>query len=222
MSHTHTVTQYRFPQANNIKQHPLQYFCQNSTYQYVPRTYSGKIVPTRYLLWVKSTYYVCTSTYTFKFNSHFISGTITLAAITSLLPTLVRRFAGRILPILSLLDCQAAQARLATSKLPQPRVDLIDVAVTPAIPWINVLGVEFRILQHCNDLFQLTCSPPVGNIKYSMYWVGTWYEMVCTRYILVCTSCVLVCTSTLFVCTAIKPVCTCIPGHACTRQVQMV
>ena len=25
---------------------------------------------------------------------------------------------------------------------------------------INVLGVEFRILQHCNDLFQLSSSPP--------------------------------------------------------------
>ncbi len=32
----------------------------------------------------------------------------------------------------SLLDCQAAQAWLATSKLPQPRVNLIDVAATPA------------------------------------------------------------------------------------------
>jgi hypothetical protein len=51
----------------------------------------------------------------------------------SLLPTLVQRFAGRIVPILSLLDCQAAQARLAKSKLPQPSVDLIDIAVTPAI-----------------------------------------------------------------------------------------
>jgi hypothetical protein len=64
---------------------------------------------------------------------HFQSGTIALATLTSLLPTLVRRFAGSILPIGSLLDCQAAQAWLATSKLPQPRVNLIDVAATPAI-----------------------------------------------------------------------------------------
>ncbi len=28
---------------------------------------------------------------------------------------------------------------------------------------INVLGLEFRILQHCNDLFQLSCSLPMGN-----------------------------------------------------------
>ncbi len=35
---------------------------------------------------------------------------------------------------------------------------------------INVLGVKFRVLQHCNDLFQLSCSPPVGNtINYWMY-----------------------------------------------------
>jgi hypothetical protein len=54
---------------------------------------------------------------------------IILAAITSLLPTLVGRFA---LPIQSLLDCQATQARLATSIHPQPRVDLVDVTATPA------------------------------------------------------------------------------------------
>ncbi len=99
--------------------------------------YLRKIVRTRYVLGVKSTYYVCTSTYSYKSNSHFISGTITLAVFTSLPSTLVLRFADRILPILSLLDCQAAKARLATSKvdskLPQPRVDYIDVAATPAI-----------------------------------------------------------------------------------------
>ncbi len=70
-----------------------------------------------------------------QLTSHFLLGTITSTPerVTSLLPTLVQRFAGSILPIQSLLDCQAAQARLATSKLPQPRVDLIDVAATPAI-----------------------------------------------------------------------------------------
>ena len=61
------------------------------------------------------------------------SGTITLATLTSLLPTLVRRFAGSILPLRSLLDCQVAYARLATSKLPQPSVNLIDVAASPSI-----------------------------------------------------------------------------------------
>ena len=98
--HIHvTHAEYRFPQAYDIKQHLLHYFCKHSTYQYVPRTYSGKIVRTRYILGVNSTYYVCTSTYSYNSNSHFISSTITLAAVTSLLPTLVRRFAGRILPI---------------------------------------------------------------------------------------------------------------------------
>ncbi len=47
-----------------------------------------KLVRTRYVLGVKSTYFVCTSTYSYKSNPHFISGTITLAAVTSLLPTL--------------------------------------------------------------------------------------------------------------------------------------
>ncbi len=64
---------------------------------------------------------------------YFQSGTITLVILRSLLLTLVRRFAGRILPIRSLLDCQVSQARLATPKLPHPRVNLIDVAAAPSI-----------------------------------------------------------------------------------------
>ena len=40
---------------------------------------------------------------------------------------------------------------------------------------INVLGVELRILQHLNDLFQLSCSPPVEK-KPS--------NLACTRYVL--------------------------------------
>ena len=35
-----THTQYWFPQAQDIKQPPLQCFCKHSTYQYVPRMYS--------------------------------------------------------------------------------------------------------------------------------------------------------------------------------------
>jgi hypothetical protein len=48
--------------------------------------------------------YWCILTH-FQLTLHFLSGTIT-ATLTSLLPTLVRRFAGSILPIQSLLDCQ--------------------------------------------------------------------------------------------------------------------
>ncbi len=112
-----------------------------------------KIVRTRYVLGVKSTCYVCTSTtYSYKSNSHFISGTITLAAVTSLLPTRVRRFAGRILPIRSLLDWKAAKARLCHVQTATATCDLIDIAATPAIlcccvcttrreTWILVLAV---------------------------------------------------------------------------------
>jgi hypothetical protein len=63
---------------------------------------------------------------------HFQSGRIIIATAVGLFPTLVRYFAGSILPLSTLLDCQATQARLATPKLPQPRVNLIDVAA-PAI-----------------------------------------------------------------------------------------
>ena len=64
---------------------------------------------------------------------HFLSGRSIIATATSLLLTLVLCSAGSILPLSSLLDCQATQARLATPKLPQPRVNLIDVAAAPAI-----------------------------------------------------------------------------------------
>jgi hypothetical protein len=80
----------------------------------------------------------------------FQSGTITIiATLTSLLPTLVRRFAGRILSMRSLLDCQATQARLVTPKHPQPRVNLIDVAATPSIlrSYVCATCRETRILQ---------------------------------------------------------------------------
>ena len=64
---------------------------------------------------------------------HFKSGAICLAMPTSLSWTLVPVNAGRLLPVFSVFNWQTTQARLATSKLPQPRVNLIDIAATPAI-----------------------------------------------------------------------------------------
>ncbi len=65
-----------------------EYFCKHSTYQYVSSTYSGKIVRTRYVLGVNSMYYVCTSTtYSYKSNSHFISGTTAGAVLSNSLPS---------------------------------------------------------------------------------------------------------------------------------------
>jgi hypothetical protein len=61
-----THAEYYFPQAYHVKQHPLQYFCKHSTYQYVPSTYSGKKVRTRYrkcILLQTSTYQYILSTY---------------------------------------------------------------------------------------------------------------------------------------------------------------
>ncbi len=46
---------------------------------------------------------------------------------------LVWRFAGSILLVWSLLDYQATQTSLASCKLPQPLVDLIEVAAAPSI-----------------------------------------------------------------------------------------
>ena len=133
--HIHvTYTQYRFPQAYYTKKHVVQYFCRYSTYLCVPSMYSRKIVRTWYVLLVQSTYLiVLVHTHTnhthtsFPIRNHRPCNPYGSPSDT------VRRFAGSILPIGSLLDCQAAQAWLATSKLPQPRVNLIDVAATPAI-----------------------------------------------------------------------------------------
>jgi hypothetical protein len=74
---------------------------------------------------------VCTGdvqvhTYAVHTHTSFQSGKIAFATLTSLLLTLVLCFAGSNLPLCSLLDCQATQARLATSKdskLPQPLVN---------------------------------------------------------------------------------------------------
>ncbi len=73
MSRTLSIISHRArAQAYYIKQQPLQYFCRHSTYQFVPHTYYKKIVRTRNILGVKSLYFVCTSTYSYKSNSHFI------------------------------------------------------------------------------------------------------------------------------------------------------
>ena len=76
----------------------------------------------------------CTYIHTwFTTTLHFESGSIRLATPTSLQSTLVSFIAGSVLPVSSLLDCQTTQAWLASPKLPQPRVDLIDIAAVPSI-----------------------------------------------------------------------------------------
>ncbi len=95
-------------------------------------TRTGYFVCTRFILVPGLYQYIHAQ---IKLTLHFQSGTITLATLTSLLLTLVWRFAGRILPIWNLLDCHnlsgrlaAANVRLATPKLPLPSVNLRDVA----------------------------------------------------------------------------------------------
>ena len=64
---------------------------------------------------------------------HFESGLICLVTQKSLLSMRVPFIAGSVLPLCSLLDSQTTQAWLAEPKLPQPLVDLIDIAAAPAI-----------------------------------------------------------------------------------------
>ena len=99
-------TQLHFPQAKVTIVSSLHLSATLSTYQYI---------------------LVCTGdvqvhTYAVHTHTSFQSGTIAFATLMSLLHTLVQCFAGSNLPLCSLLDCQATQARLATSKLPRPLV----------------------------------------------------------------------------------------------------
>ncbi len=64
---------------------------------------------------------------------HFKSGLIRLATPASFPTTLEVSLACSFLPLSSLLDCQTTQAGLAAPKLPQPWVDLIDIAAPPSV-----------------------------------------------------------------------------------------
>ncbi len=84
--------------------------------------------------------YILVYTYTHFFTTtiHLESSSILLAASTSLLSTLVPCIAGSFISPCCLLDIQSTQAWLAAPKLPQPRVDLIHIAVAPAINRLRV------------------------------------------------------------------------------------
>jgi hypothetical protein len=87
---------------------------------------------------------------------YFESGLVRLATPTgicsTLLPSRYLPLSG--LPYCSLLDCQPSQAGPSAPKLPQPRVDLIDIAAQPSVHpngkpetlcWLNrwgIVGVE--------------------------------------------------------------------------------
>ncbi len=79
---------------------------------------------------------------------HLQSGLIRLAPPTSLHCTLVPFIPVSLPPFFSLLNWQTTQAWLATPKLPQPQVNLIDIAATPAVHrcWVSTAHWETRIL----------------------------------------------------------------------------
>jgi hypothetical protein len=97
-------------------------------------------------------------TYTYKYmlvhthtkvttTFHFKSGLNCLATPASFPTTLELSLAWSFLPLSSLLDCQTTQAGLAAPKLPQPRVDFIDLAAptTPA-SWGFIVGLFHQTL----------------------------------------------------------------------------
>ncbi len=85
------------------------------------RTYSYILVYTR------------TLTCSYYNTVYFESGWIRLAMTYCRCYTLVPCIAHSILPFCGLFDCQASQAGLAAPKLPQPRVDLINIAAPPSV-----------------------------------------------------------------------------------------
>ena len=64
---------------------------------------------------------------------HFESFVFRLAPPTSLNSTLLTCMPVSLHPFFSCLNRQTTQAWLTTPKLPQPRVNLIDIAATPAV-----------------------------------------------------------------------------------------
>ena len=79
---------------------------------------------------------VYTPIYSYKKASttfHFESGLIRLALPASFPSTLEPFIARSFLPVSSLLDCQTTQAGLAAPKLPQPGVNLVDIAAPPSV-----------------------------------------------------------------------------------------
>ena len=78
--------------------------------------------------------YTRTYSYILSYNTmNLESGWSRLAMTYCLCCTLVLCIAHSILPFWGLLDGQASQAGLAKPKLPQPRVDLIDIAAPPSV-----------------------------------------------------------------------------------------
>ncbi len=89
------------------------------------RTYSYILVHTR------------TYSYILSYNNMYLESGWSRLAMTYCLfrvcRTLVQCITHSILPFWGLFDGQASQAGLATPKVPQPRVDLIDIAAPPSI-----------------------------------------------------------------------------------------
>ncbi len=69
----------------------------------------------------------------FTTTIHSESSSFCLQLSTSLQSTLEPFILGSLLSLSCFLHIESTQSRLAPSKLPQPRVDLIHIAATPAI-----------------------------------------------------------------------------------------
>jgi hypothetical protein len=87
---------------------------------------------------------VQTRLYSFTTTIYFPSGPISLATPASLSSAQAPLLQSSLLPVISLLNWQTTQARLATSKLLQPRVYLVHIAATPAIRCCSVTGAHWE------------------------------------------------------------------------------
>ena len=69
----------------------------------------------------------------FTTKIHSLSSSFCLLLSTSVQSPLEPFISGSLLPLSSFLHIESTQSRFAPSKLPQPWVDLIHIAATPAI-----------------------------------------------------------------------------------------
>ena len=119
-------------------------------------------------LHILSIYLHILGTYTDKRHLYFESGFAGLTTPTGLCCTLLACFLRCDLPLECLLNTQTTQAGLATSKTPQPQVNLVDIAAPPSVSSSSVGTAvrEARILalaEHVRDRRSRVSSQEKGD-----------------------------------------------------------
>ncbi len=148
--------------------------------------------------------YSFTTTLPTQFTSHQARSALLRRRVSGSAPRRLRSFRAAalssLLAVISLLNWQTTQARLATSKLSQPRVYLIHIAATPAIRCCSVTGAPkqarplvLAVLVR-NGRGWVTSQEPVSTTGQNQYELGLFYYVQCTYIACTCSYSVYTCT----------------------------